>query len=72
LLGKSILDGNILSLDPSELAQLLSERLQEPCDTRSSAWIQKTDAEDFPGLLRVGHRPTQGKCENEGDKPRPF
>ena len=37
LLGKSVLDGDILSLDPSKLAQLLPERLQEDRDTGSSA-----------------------------------
>jgi hypothetical protein len=54
LLGKPILDGDILPLDPSKLAHLLAERLQEPCHTRSSAWIQETYAGDFPRLLRVG------------------
>ena len=53
LLGKSVLDGDILSLNPSKLAQLLPERLHEDRATRSSACIQETDAEDFPCLLRV-------------------
>ena len=55
LLGKSVLDGDILSLNPSKLAQLLPERLHEDRATRSSACIQETYAEDFPCLLRVGH-----------------
>ena len=37
LLGKPVLDGDILSLDPSKLAQLLPERLHEDRATRSSA-----------------------------------
>ncbi len=49
LLCKSVLDGNILSLNPSKLAQLLQKRLHEDRNTRSSASIQETDAEDFPG-----------------------
>jgi hypothetical protein len=43
-----------LSLDPSKLAQLMSERLDEHRHTRSSTWIQETDAKDFPCLLRAG------------------
>ena len=55
LLGKSVLDGDILSLNPSKLAQLLPERVHEDGATRSSAIIQETYAEDFPCLLRVCH-----------------
>ena len=54
LLGKSVLDGDIFSLNPSKLAQLLPERVHEDRATRSSACIQETYAEDFPCLLRVG------------------
>ena len=36
-LRESVLDGDILSFNPSKLAQLLAERLQEHCHTRSSA-----------------------------------
>ena len=54
LLGKPVLDGDILSLDPSKLAQLLPERLHEDRATGSSAWIQETYAGDFPCLLRLG------------------
>jgi hypothetical protein len=72
LLGKSVLDGDILSLNPSKLAQLLPERLQEDRDTRSSAIIQETYAEDFSWLLRVDPRPAQRECESEGDNPTPF
>jgi hypothetical protein len=53
LLGKPVLDDDIFSLDPSKLAQLLPERLQHPCHTRSITWIQETYAGDFPCLLRV-------------------
>jgi hypothetical protein len=37
LLGKSVLDGDILSLDPSKLAYLLPERLQADLNTGSSS-----------------------------------
>src|SRR4029434_6673119 len=37
LLCEPVLDGNILSLDPTELAQLLPECVQKPCHPRSSA-----------------------------------
>ena len=57
LLGKPVLDGDIFSLNPSKLAQLLPERVQEDRATRSSACIQVTYAEDFSCLLRRGHRP---------------
>jgi hypothetical protein len=56
LLGKSVLDGDIFSLNPSKPAQLLPERLHEHRATRSSAIIQETDAEDFSDLLRLGGR----------------
>ena len=64
MLSKPVLDGDILSLDPSKLAQLLPERFQEYRATRSSAWIQVTYAEDFPRLLRVSwmnERQKQGR-----------
>ena len=47
LLGKSVLDGDIFSLNPSKLAQLLPKRLHEDRATGSSAIIQETYAEDF-------------------------
>ena len=53
LLGKPVLDGDILSLYPSKLAQLLPEHVQEDRDTGSSAWIEETYAENFSRLLRV-------------------
>ena len=53
LLGKPILDGDILSLNPSKLAQLLPERVHEDRATGSSACIQETYAGDFRWLLRV-------------------
>jgi hypothetical protein len=60
LLGKPVLNGDVFSFNPSKLAQLLPKRLQEDRDTSSSAVIQKTDAEDFPCLLRV-NRTTKRK-----------
>jgi len=52
LLGKPILDADILSFDPSKLAQLLPELVQQDGHTRSSAPIQVTDTKDFSRLLR--------------------
>src|SRR5262249_48542830 len=49
-----MLDGDILSLDPSKLAQLLPERLQADRATGSSGILQETYAGDFPCLLRLG------------------
>jgi hypothetical protein len=53
LLGKSVLDGDVFPFDPTKLAEFLPECLQKPCHTRSSAWIQETDAE-YSRLLRLG------------------
>ena len=52
LLCKSVLDGDILSLDPSKLAEFLSQRFPKDGTTRSSARIQDSHAEDFSRLLR--------------------
>ena len=66
LLCKPVLDGDILSLNPSKLAQLLPERLHEDRATRSSACIQETYAEDFSWLLRVsGTRKAQRAWRKE-------
>jgi hypothetical protein len=52
LLGKSILNGDILSLNSPKLAQLLPECIDENRHARGSAYFQKTYAEDFSRLLR--------------------
>jgi hypothetical protein len=52
-LGKPVLDGDVLSLHPGKLAQLLPERVDEHRTTGSSTWIQESYSEDFPGLLRL-------------------
>ena len=72
LLGKPVLDGDIFSLNPSKLAQLLPERLQEDRATRSSTWIQETYAEDFPCLLRLCPHPAHRECDDDCKNPRPF
>jgi hypothetical protein len=73
LLGKSVLDDEILSLVQSNLAQLLPERIYEDRHPGSRARIEEANAEDFPCVLRVGHRATDD-CEGESkdQKPRPF
>src|SRR5262245_58507688 len=53
MLGKPILDGDILSLDPAKLAQLLPECVHEDRATRSSAIVQETNAGGFSRLLRL-------------------
>src|SRR5262247_921738 len=52
-----ILDGNVLSFNPSKLAQLLPECLQADRATGSSGILQETYAGDFPCLLRVCPHP---------------
>jgi hypothetical protein len=54
LLSKPVLDVKIFSFNPTKLAQLLLEGVHEHRAARSSAWIQKTYAEDFCCLLRLG------------------
>ena len=56
-LRESVLDGDVFPFNPAKLAQLLPERLQEARDTRSSACIEETDAEDFSCLLRLSQQP---------------
>jgi hypothetical protein len=72
LLGKSVLDGDILSLNPSKLAQLLPERLHEDRTTRSSACIQVTYARNFRCLLRQRRDPVRCECDRESNNPHPF
>ena len=53
--GKPVLEGDILSLDPTKLAQLLPERVHEDRAYQKQCYdIQETYAKDFPCLLRVG------------------
>jgi hypothetical protein len=72
LLGKSVLGGDILSLDPPKLLHLLPERLPKNRTAGSSAIIQETYAEDFPRLLRLGHRPAHRERQDDYKKPHPF
>jgi len=51
--GKPVLHGKILSLDPSKLAEFLSQRFPKDGTTGSSARIQDADAKDFSCLLRL-------------------
>jgi hypothetical protein len=53
LLRKPILDGDILALDPSKLAQLLPERLTRTA-LSEAVLIQETETENFSRLLRLG------------------
>jgi hypothetical protein len=56
LLGKSVLDGDIFSFNPSKVEQLPTEHVQEARATGSSVIIQETYAEDFSWLLRLDRR----------------
>ena len=56
LLRESVLDGEIFSFIPSKPTQLLPERVHEDRAAGSITWVQVSDAEDFPRLLRVGCR----------------
>jgi hypothetical protein len=57
LLGKAKLESEVLSLNPTKLAQLLPERVDKDRATGSGAIIQETYAEDSPRLLRRGDTP---------------
>jgi hypothetical protein len=72
LIGKPVLDGDILSLYPAKLAQFLAERFHEARATGSSAWIQETYAEDFSRLLRLDPRPEHREREDDCEKLRQF
>ena len=48
MLGKTILDRDILSLGPPQPAELLPQRVNEDRAARSSAYIKVTNAKDFP------------------------
>jgi hypothetical protein len=63
---------DILCLNPSQLAQLLSERIHKHRTSRGSATIQETNPEDFSRLLRVDQRPTECEGESDCEDPQPF
>jgi hypothetical protein len=63
LLAESVLESDILPLNPSKLAQLLVERIDEHRHAGSSALIQETYAESFSLLLRLDERT---KCKQHG------
>ena len=72
LLGKAVLDGDILSLYPSKLAQLLPEHVHEHRAAGSITWIQETYAGNFPRLLRLRPRPAHREHDGDCKKPHPF
>ena len=68
----SVLDHDVLPLDPSEIAEslpkcLVPERIGGRRERR-----QKPNPRDFLRLLRGGHSPTHHKHQNEHPKPQPF
>ena len=71
-LGKPVLDGDILSLNPSKLAQLLPERLHEDRATGSSAIDPGNLCGGF--FLAAAPEPQPRTTERDDDckKPRPF
>src|SRR5262245_39551848 len=60
--GKPVLDGNIFSLNPSKLAQLLPKPVQEVGVARSCARLQVTYSGDFLRLLRLA---ACGSCQKD-------
>jgi hypothetical protein len=72
LLPKPVLNGEILSLNPAKLTQLLAKRVQEYRATGSSARIQETYAEDFRRLLRVSYMKNRQKQGCKYDEKKYF
>jgi hypothetical protein len=62
LLGKSVLDGEILPLDPAKLAEFLSQRFPKDRAAGSRAWIEDPYAKNFPRLLGLGRG---GSCQQD-------
>jgi hypothetical protein len=65
LLGKSVLNSDILSFDPPKFVQLLPKRFYKHRATGRGAYIQETYAKDFSCLLRLGHSPTEGERQSD-------
>src|SRR6185503_10247642 len=72
LLGKPVLCGDILSLNPPKLAHFLPKRVQDDRATGSSAINKETYAGDFRWLLRPCPCPTHHEHEDDCKKPRAF
>jgi hypothetical protein len=72
LLGKSVLDGDVFSLDPSKFAHLLTERLHADRASGSSAGIKETCAEDFSGLLRLHWKAKRKEHSAKGEAEDDF
>jgi hypothetical protein len=65
LIRKPILNGDILSLYPSKLTQLLAQHVEKKHTARSSASIQEPYPTNFRQLLRLGRR---AKHKERGEK----
>jgi hypothetical protein len=59
LIGKPILDGDVLSFDPSKIAHFLPERFQETNASRSTGYSEESYAGNFFCLLRLCPRPAE-------------
>ena len=71
LLGKSVLDADILSsIHPSLLSSCRNAFIDRA--TGSSAIIQVTYADDFSRLLRLGHRPAHRERDDDRNNPHQF
>jgi hypothetical protein len=64
LLSKPVLENDILCLNPSKPAQLLSERIHKHRTSRGSATIQETNPEDFSRLLGMSDIATEPENKN--------
>jgi hypothetical protein len=71
LIRKPVLDGDVFSFNPSKLAQLLPERVNENRAAGSSASFQEPYAEDFSCLLRVSGK-AKRKEHSAKSKDRDF
>jgi hypothetical protein len=67
-LGKSILDGDVLSLDPSEVAKTLPERLFRRHGGSARKRREKSDPRNLCRLLRVGHERPGNEARSERDE----
>jgi hypothetical protein len=65
--GKSVLDGDILSLNPAKLAQLLSKRLQEDRDAEAVLLSRKPIRRTFAVCGAVAdEQSAKSKAQRQG------
>src|SRR5215510_12568899 len=65
---KSVFDGDVLSLKPTELAQPLSERFEKALGRGRSSRAKKAYPVDRPRLLCYGNERRKREAESENDR----